>query len=785
VTTYVCSNCGERNAPGTTFCVNCHSFLAWDEVEGDSDEDRPDGTVIPTRPGPPSQQQQPDEYEMGTVLRPPLTSAGPEQAAADDSASGLQVTAEQRAVTVPATGELVTLPMRVMNISTIVDGYGVEAPGAPPWLIVESDPIHLLPGSEQALAVRMRINSTTLLPAQQVDVVLRVRSMSQAGVQQDVPIEVTVPIVDVPVQLRAEPRLLRVRDTDTAKCTVLVDNSRSNRPMLLRFSGSDAEQAVRFEFDPPIVDVGPGASASVLLVVTATQPDPGSELTRQLTITANDGTRNIETAVTLQQSTSVKMEDPPVTLESVPSLVRVHDSTTGWARLVADNRAGKEWAHLQLKASDPERAVRVTWSGPELHVPPGGTAHIEAQFAAPLPDPGTEVTRILTLSATDGRRTSTATATFVQVASASPMTTLALRLEPSIVRVRDVDSATVQVMIDNRRGQSGVRIGLAGSDPERAVRFTFSPAVVDVAAGQVQVASVRLDSWRPPPGQQWTRQLTVTASDGQTTVEASGSLLQESSRAAIELLSVRLDPSVLRLPNRSEGRLAATVDNRNGTQPIRVSLRGDDPENAIRFAFAPAVLDVPAGQLATSVVRVRASRPPGGAEVTRPFMIVATDGRSEAQANGSMVQSSSSRRPVARALFTLLGGLAMIVGAFRPWLAISDVSGVEIDIRNLAALFGVDDLAGALGLRSDVVDVVAPFISPGLAVVGLGVLVIFGLTGRTGRLSRLAAILAAMLIVGTLITVAVSGNNGFPGTGALLALVGCVAGYIGGKLIKR
>ena len=204
MTTYVCSNCGERNAPGTMFCTNCHAFLAWDEVAGEDEGDQPpDATVIPTRPGPQSQQQ-PDEYELGTVLRPPpMTSAGPEQAAADESASRLQVTAEQKVVTLPATGELVTLPVRVMNTSTIVDGYGVEAPGAPPWLIVESDSIHLLPGTEQALPVRMRVNSTTLLPAQRVDVVLRVRSMTQAGVQGDVPIEVSVPIVDVPVQLRA------------------------------------------------------------------------------------------------------------------------------------------------------------------------------------------------------------------------------------------------------------------------------------------------------------------------------------------------------------------------------------------------------------------------------------------------------------------------------------------------------------------------------------------------------------------------------------------------------
>ena len=141
--------------------------------------------------------------------------------------------------------------------------------------------------------------------------------------------------------------------------------------------------------------------------------------------------------------------------------------------------------------------MAVTWSGPELHVPPGETAHIEAQFDAPLPDAGTEASRVITVNATDGRRTSTGTVTFVQVASASPMTTLALRLEPAIVRVKDADSATAQVLIDNQRGRSGVRVYLGGGDPERAVRFTLPQPVVDVAAGQVQVVGLRLDSWRP------------------------------------------------------------------------------------------------------------------------------------------------------------------------------------------------------------------------------------------------------------------------------------------------
>ena len=197
VTTSVCSNCGERNAPGTIFCVNCHAFLTWDEVAGE-DDDRGNATVIPSRTGAKAQQR-PDEDDVGTAQRPAVR-LQPEADMADGVDNGLQIRAEESAVTVPATGQPATLPVWVTNTSTIVDGYGVRAPGAPSWLVVESDPIHLLPSTEEALAVRLRVNSATLIPAQQIDVVLRVHSMTEAGVQQELPIQVTVPIVDVPMR---------------------------------------------------------------------------------------------------------------------------------------------------------------------------------------------------------------------------------------------------------------------------------------------------------------------------------------------------------------------------------------------------------------------------------------------------------------------------------------------------------------------------------------------------------------------------------------------------------
>ncbi len=63
---------------------------------------------------------------------------------------------------------------------------------------------------------------------------------------------------------------------------------------------------------------------------------------------------------------------------------------------------------------------------------------------------------------------------------------------------------------------------------------------------------------------------------------------------------------------------------------------------------------------------------------------------------------------------------------------------------------------------------------------------VFGLTGRSGRLTRVAAVLGAVLVVGTLVAAAsVMGDGYGPASGAVLALAGCVVGYIGGLLASR
>ena len=784
MTELICGDCGEANDLESTFCAYCHAFLAWDDlgravpqagVAGDRSSPATE-QAIETQVMPPAQLT-PDSATDQKDLPP---TPGGEQ----DTTKGLfRVWIEDDEVNVPGTGEAATLVLRVANTSTIVDGYVIEAPEAPAWLAVESDQIHLLPKAEEAVQVHLRIRSETPVPAQVLQTTLRLTSTARAPAHADLPIKITVPVVDVPVQLHAEPRLLRVRDTQTAQFAVFADNSRSNRAVQLRFGGSDPELAVRFQFQPPVLELGPGASGSIQVVATAVAPEPGTEVSRALTVSADDGTRSVETVVTLNQVASAPVEDPPIELEAQPSLVRVRDTTVGNLRLIADNRGGQQPAQIHLRASDPESAVRVSWTASELEVPPGKTTYVDALLEAPLPEAGSEVTRTITVTAENGNQTTTTTATFVQEASATPMATLALRIDPNVVRVQDADSATSRVVVDNRRGRTSVQVSLSGIDPERSIRFTFSPSTVEVGPQQAAAVALRMDAWRPQPGQEVTRPFTVSASDGDVAVEASGSLVQACSRAAIETLAVELDPTVLRLGRRRQGMVTAVVDNRKGLQPLRVAMRGDDPENSIRFSFNPNVLDVAPAQLARVAVTLQARGVPGGQELNRPFTVSASDGQTEVVAQGNLVQTSMERRPVARVLFTLLGGLAMIVGGFLPFWSGLRSTAAELNVNRVVQFFAKGNLVTNNQVLAAQIGSVALIMSL------FGVVAIFGLTGRTGRLTRVAAFAGFAFLALVFIAFAVGGVNGNirngPGLGALLLAAGCVSAYIGGLLARR
>ena len=638
-----CSECGEQNPPGARFCAHCRGYLGWSAAASGGGGEHLDR--MPASPPSPASHPSP--------ASPPGPPAAPDPSEPAPSRDRFRLSTPSGTVDVPATGEPAVLSIGVTNLSTIVDGYQVRPMSAPNWLVVEAEQLRLLPQAEGTLTIRLRAVSAGLVIAQRLRVLLVVRSLSQAPAQIELPVEITVPAVDRPLRLRAEPSLLRLRDDAPGTFTVRADNP-SNRTVRLRLSGSDPELAVRFGFMPEELQLGPGASGSVQVTARAPGPQDQAEISRQLLISAGDGRVSAEVPVTMQQSRGV-----------------------------------------------------------------------------------------------------------------SAMTTLAVRLEPSLIRVRDADGADVTVVLDNRRGREGLRVALEGRDPEQAMRLSFAPSAIDVPPGRQVPVRLRLDAWRPQPGHEVSRSFTVVASDGRTALETTGTLVQSSSRPAIETLGVRLEPSVLRLNRRGRGTLTAVVDNRGGAQSARVRLTGSDPEGVSRFAFTPVELDVPAGQVGRSTVAVRFPPPPTGHQRTLPFAVLASDGNSEASASGSVVVTGGARRSVARVIWTLLGGVAMIAGAFGTWLAEAQLTGTDL----VPAMFGVHRGLGGL--------------SAGHALAALGLVAVLGILGATGRVTRVAAMLGLLGMVAALLLCAAQFGADVPGPGAIVAALGCLAAYAGGRRARR
>jgi hypothetical protein len=663
MTTAACEACGEQNPQGTQFCLRCHAFLAWEEPGPSTGRSGATSSPVPTPRQPPAEEL--IETRMVPKVRPDERTRPPEpqkpEAPAPVTEPVLRVEPPTGPVVVPLDGSPVELALTIRNLSDIVDGYAVDVGGAPPWLVVASDQLRLLPGTEDRIVVRFRIASATMVPAGESRVRLRVRSLTRPPAHEIVAVAVSVPVVDAPVTVRVEPSIARAKDVDTARLSVVVDNSAANRPATVRLTGTDPELAVAFHFDPAEITVGPGESGRVRLVTTSPRPEPGRELTRSLTVSATEGRRRVDAAATLVQSTSLVVEDPMVELTSTPSLVRLSDEVSTVVRVNVSNHAGRQWATVRLDAADPERVVHVGWSTSEVRVPPGGSIDVDARVSCPAIEPGTEVSREVALVASDGKRTARTQLTLRQSASTSPMTTLA----------------------------------------------------------------------------------------------------------------VRLDPSIVRLTNRRRGSSSVIVDNGQGRAPIRLWLRGDDPENVLSFTFTPDQLDIPAGQSVTSRMSFSGPRAPGGREITRSFTVTASDGRSAATDTGSIIQSASDRRPWARVLLTIGGAAAILLGVMLPF-AENVVPALRLDDDAVEQALGARRLAVELGDLPGLLSV-------GFVLMVLAGLMAFGLTGTSGRLTRWTALLAAVVLVAAAVLFSPFGLE----TGVIVIGLGCVLGYIGGLLGRR
>ena len=478
----------------------------------------------------------------------------------------------------------------------------------------------------------------------------------------------------------------------------------------------------------------------------------------------------------------------PVTIRTEPTVIRLRDAVQGRFAVHVDNRGSNHPRRFVLSGSDDEGVVRFALGPRTLDVPPDGVASASVQVTAPAPAAGERLERTLTVRAAaepavDGPPP-TAVVRLVQETSAAPVEVpVRIRLEPSALRTLDTPVVELTVVVDNRTGNRERRVRLTGRDPERRIGFAFRAAELWVPAGVERATPAQLHAPLPRPGDHVTRPFAVTATDGRHESEASGTWEQHAAPAPLTTARLILEPQKVVSRSAGPGRLRVQLDNRAGAAALSVRLHGTDPERVVRFGFRPDTLHVPPGGVGWADVRISASRPDGGETLTRPFAVVAEDGRGSVEAEGVYVQSAGDRRPLWRAVLTVLGALLIAVGCFRDWLVgdpdslLPGVSTITNAVRSAVGIAApADTQEAALLLRT---------LQPAERTVTLllAAVMLFGLTGAKGRLTRVTGLVVTVTIVVAVLFWRSTGLS--PADGALLVALGGVVGFVGGLFVRR
>ncbi|MBD8063041.1 hypothetical protein [Oceanitalea stevensii] len=516
----VCESCGAANPQGTQFCRACDTYLGWD-------------TGATTIGGHPAVATVPDTIDTVETAEAVAPASQGETATAVRTAPADARAPEVHAVTTEVTlvpEQPGTVTARVSNRSSVVDGVVVEAEETPDWLEVSLAPLRLMPGDEGTLDVGLRIRDGALVPAQRLTVHLHV--CSESAPDQRVPVAVTVTVAPYgpPATLDVQPRLLRLTDEARARFAVRIDNRRANFPQSFELSGADPEGVVRFGFVPRVVQVPAGQLVEVRGHFMAPAPAPGQDATRQLTVTAANDGGEFTATFTLVQHTSPEPEVVPVGVSLSTRELRVTNAVAADFEVHVDNRGGREAVELALGGRDPARALVITLAPQRLLVPAGQVAvargHVQLTEVVPR---GRTVVRPFSVVAGDGVTEHEAPGSLEVTMTPSPITTAELHVTPRHLTRADTRHGTFAVAVDNTAGQGPLAVRLGAVDSHGTARVTFTPPVVTAPPGGVGQARMTVDAPLPQGGESVTRELEVSADDGEGRLLAQAAFTQTSS----------------------------------------------------------------------------------------------------------------------------------------------------------------------------------------------------------------------------------------------------------------
>jgi hypothetical protein len=456
----------------------------------------------------------------------------------------------------------------------------------------------------------------------------------------------------------------------------------------------------------------------------------------------------------------------PVAIQTHPALLRLTDTTSVRVQVILDNAASNYARRLALTGFDSEGVVRCTFHPATALVPPGGKTAVDLDIAVPRVRDGEYRSRQLNISGVDDDgATSGAIITVNQERSTAPP--VRISLEPSVLRIRDGETATVSVVVDNRGRTPNRTVHLKGEDPEGRVQFSFDDTTVEVARNGTASTTVYLSVDQVPKGAEVTRQFSVIAGHGADEVRASGTLVQSASDLPLKSAALRLTPETLHKRNSSKGRFRIAIENKDEFQWLNLALSGSDPEHLVHFDFSRTRYDIPPRGLAWGWIDVSAPRPERGKEVSREIEITARDRDESVSTRGTFIHSSADWVRYVRYVLTVLGAIVAIVGAFLPWtVAQNDYYPIDL----------------ALISSADIVAKTQP--SARLVVIVLVVAMVIGIFGKSGKLTMLSSAVIAIGMFGYLIVLSTKVITDGPMHGAILVVVGAVVGLVGGLLAR-
>lgn len=542
----ICDTCGAENDASERFCTTCHAYLWWDAPEeatadsvggtthadaapvaapeadtapADADADAAAGAAATTtaagsaQPAPPAP---PVAHEGGAVPAPPVH---------EKHASPPRVAVQTAEVMLGPDAPTAVI-VEIANPSEIVDGYDVVPLDAPAWLVIAAEEAHLMPGETRQVAIRLTAESEEMVLAQRVTVHLDVVSQADVSCRTQAAFDVVVPPAGPRIAISVRPAMLRLQDAAAGEFTLLLDNHASNHPQTLKLSASDPENAVRFAFDRTMVTVRPGTVEELTVSFSSPMPEPGAEVTRQLTVTGQHDEGPVVATLTLIQRTRPAPVDAPLRVQLSPAHLSSVNGADVDFDVVFDNRGGHSARTLVLSGRDPENRVAFAFNPRELVVPPESSVSARARIRAAAPAAGTTETLPFTVIASDGKVDAEAEGMLEASATPDPMSTAALFVQPQHLSLANARRADFRVDVDNRRGLEPLRVRLSGSSDDGAATLRFHPAEVVVAAHSTASVNLEVEAPRPPARQSITRQLNVQASDGRQAVVAGAALTQ-------------------------------------------------------------------------------------------------------------------------------------------------------------------------------------------------------------------------------------------------------------------